>query len=363
MSTTQAGEVALSPALKGALATMRTRLVGRQIARVVPRLLAGGAAGALSAVVLLAWLPWLAFGSAWALWQPLSFAGVAAGALVELVRAMKGWRLPDATDCALALEMGRKDSDAVISTALAAAGTGAFGPALLGIAQVRAAEGGPLELPPAVASRWLVAGPLAALLALVAGLAAARLPLEVAAKPGAGAPAVSGRTASGAASSGSADDLKAFEQAMGLRREQASMKELASVLRDPRATAEERQAALEKARASQGGRSESLDQILPEKVPADVSAQEELARRVEQAAAAAGARARAAEEGRAGAAVDGSGGATGEAVRSAAVMEVAPAYNPRSFEGEGQTLAGQGAERRALAQSAVDALARIRQGK
>lgn len=363
MSAARASGHALSPALKGALAKMRVRLVLRQLARITPRLLVGGAVGVLASVAFVAWLPWLAFGSAWPLWQPLALAGAAGGALASFGHALSRWHLPDVTDCALALEMGRKDADAVISTALTAGGQGAFGPKLLDLAQARAGDGAPLELPPAVASRWLVAGPVAVLLALVAWLAAARLPLEVAVQPRDELPVATASSGAGTSSSASAADLKAFEQAMGLRREQTSMKELASVLRDDKATAEQKQAALDKARASQASRAESSGPSLPDQVPAEAAAQEDLARRAEQAAMAAGARAQAVEEGHAGAAVDGSGGVAGEPSRPAGAMEAAPSYNPRSFEGEGGALSGQAAERRALAQSAVDALARIRQGK
>jgi hypothetical protein len=222
-----------------------------------------------------------------------------------------------------------------------------------------------VELPVAVSTRLLVMGPVLALTALVCGVFAQTLPRRAVEHEAdvRHAPASAVKEAGASARGSTEADLRAYEQALGLRRAQASLEHLARELRDERRSSAELQKSLDDARQSaKGGKDEVASGVeLPATAPQTKEAREELAKRVDEAAAVAARKAAAVENGKGAGTVDGGGGVKdGGATGSS--MEPAPAYAPRRFEDASAALSDQSSSRRALAQAAVESLARIKKG-
>jgi hypothetical protein len=303
-------------------------------------------------------LPWLLFGSVWqGAIVACAFAGVV-GAGLGAWRSQHGWKLPTQADCALALES--RDADGSLPTAVELSAENDFSAPVLRRAQDSLNHRPELRLGSAVSTPRLVAAPLLALCAAVAMVAAGGLPQRAQSLP---ATAVAKNAAApNLNSTPSASDLEAFQEGLKGRQQQSALNQAASDLRDENKSDAERQKSLDNARAEASKSKSAATSEIPDKVPATKAEREALASKLEQAAAAAGARAEAIEKGK-GAATTDSGGNVKEEGPGKREMRAAPAYEPRRFENAAESLSDQSQERRVMAQAAADALAKIKQGK
>ncbi len=344
--------------LAHALARVRIVLMLRQAARLLALSVASAAAGVLLAVLFVMFLPWLLFGS---VWQGALFACVLAGITGAGLGAwcsQRNWSWPNESDCALALES--QGSDASLPTAVVLSADDQFNGPVLRKAQEALLHRSEIRLGAAVSTPRLVAAPLLALCAAVALVAAGGLPQRFPSLP---ASADAKHVAAPSLNSTvSASDLDAFQKGLNERQQQSALKQAASDLRDESKSQAERQQSLDHARAEVAKAKAATAGEIPENVPASRAERETLAGKLEQAAAAAGARAEAVEKGKSAATTD-SGGTVKEEGPAKREMRPAPVYEPRRFENAGESLSDQTQERRAVAQAAVDALAKIKQGQ
>lgn len=337
------------------LAKVRAALLLRQCARSLAVMALGASAATLLAVVFALVLPWLLAGSSgsWVLCALAGSAGAALGAWLSL----RGRAWPSDEDCALALE---HDAQGALPTAVGLAGQDQFAAPVLARAKEALGQSHELRLGAAVSTMQLILAPLLALCACVAVIAATRLPQSSPAKPAAESSA-RGESAQ-LRSTPTAADVEAYRQAVNERRSSDALKQAASDLRDEGKTDAERKASLDKAREEAARGKAASPETIPANVPASKAEREKAAARLEEAAAAAASRAEALEKGK-GSATSESGGDVKPGETGARDMRPAPAYEPRRFDDAGQALSDQPAERRALAQAAVDALANIKQGR
>lgn len=340
------------------LASVRRILLLRQAARLTAQSVTGAAAGVLLMILFAMVLPWLLFGSAW---QGANLACAIAGVVgagLGIWRSQRSWKVPTDRDCALALEA--HNADASLPTAVELSADDRFSDLVFRNAQKSLSPRPELRLGAAVSTPQLVAAPLLALCAVVAYVAVSGLPE----RPD-DLPAVTGAQKSatpGLNSAPSASDLDAFRRGLNERQQQNALKQAASDLRDENRTDAERQKSLDNARAEAGKTASAAQGEIPENVPSTKAEREALATKLEQAAASAGARAEALEKGKGAASVD-SGGTVKEEGPGKSEMRPAPIYEPRRFENVGEAMSDQTQERRAIAQAAADALAKIKQGR
>jgi hypothetical protein len=340
------------------LAPVRRLLVVRQGVRLLANAAAWGALGVLVGLLFFQLLPWLVSG------RVPGFAALGCtmsgllAAIWGVVRDARGWSWPTQEDCALALKL--HSADGCLPTAVGLRNESAFAPPILRAAREAVSGAHELTLGAAISTPKLIAAPVLLLVAAVAWVACAALPVDLVAET-TQAPVqpsvVSSRSAP------SASDIAAFEQAMGERRQQDALGKAASDLRDEGKSEQQRQQSLDEARAQATKSGKPLPSEIPQAVPTSKGAREALAEILEAAASAAGARAEEIEKSSNGAAATDNGGEVTPNGTVASKMQTAPAYEARRFENSSEALSDQPPQRRELAQAAVDSLAKIKQGK
>ena len=243
----------LGRGLTAELARVRLAIVLRQVARSACLCIIWASVAGLLATSLFFLMPWVLFGSQGTLALPTTIGLSMAGAMAGCWRSLRGWNWPSSTDCALALDFGRQPRDDALATVLALPASHHFTGLILARAQAQIGHSGDLRLPPAVSTANFVAAPLLGLAAIVSVLFAMQLDPRGVELAEQAAPTQQSRTAANAGtSSSSAAELKAFEEALGLRKMQSSMEGLAADLRDEGKTQEARQASLDNARLALG---------------------------------------------------------------------------------------------------------------
>lgn len=347
----------LRPELVRELARVRLILVGRQVARAAMYGVALGAAGVLLGVLFGQIMPWMLVGSA----REEALVAIAAlgvaGALAGVWRSFSAWSWPSDLDCALAIE--DEHADASLPTAVGLAEKDGFALLVMGRASQALSKRPGLRLSAAIPTPLLVAVPLLALCSTVLLSAGLSLPVVASARK---AP-VQAAMVRPLRSSVSAHDMAAYAQALGEREQQSALAKAASDIRDATKSDADMQASLDAARAAAAkAGANALKDVIPERVPPTMAEREALAKALEAAAASAGARADALERGKGAGVADAGSTATPEAGKPQ-IMQPAPVYDPRRFEDAREALSDQSGERRALAQAAADALAKIKQGR
>lgn len=344
--------------IKRWLAPVRRTLVMRHAVRVLAGAISGGALGVLFGLLFLQLLPWLVEDRV----PGFAAIGCALTGLLAatwgVIRNSRGWTLPTDQDCTLVLKS--QSSDGSLPTAIGLPDENAFAPPILRAARDAVSGAHEINLGAAISTPNLIAAPALVLVALVAWIAGAALPVEEKAKTTQGA----GQTSAVLRQSApSASDIAAFEQSMGERKQQDALSKAASDLRDDSKSEQERQQSLDNAQAAAAKSGKPLSSEIPKSVPSSKAAREALAVKLEEAAAAAGARAEAIEKKGGPTATTDSGGEVKAAAGTSSEMQAAPRYEARRFENTSEALSDQPPQRRELAQAAVDALAKIKQGR